>query len=938
MGTISGPLPIVYPQAALDAMTVNLKKYNPGFLSDDELIESFCVRTNEFASIVETLRENTGNSNRHVLVIGPRGSGKTSLLLRVAIETRRNDTLWSRLFPVVFAEESYEVGTCGEFWLECLFRLAEQVLKEEGEVDMRRTWEDLRTIRDDQVLAERCLGALLDFSDREGKRLVLVVENLNIIFRDKTDEDSGWRLRKTLQTEPRIILLASATSRFEEIDNPEQALYDLFRVLTLRPLSTQECATLWEKVSGKTPVMGKIRSLEILTGSNPRLLAIIAGFGDALSFRELMKDLFKLIDDHTEYFRSHLESLSAQERRVYLALARLWKPATARDIADRARLETSLCSAQLRRLIERGVVSEKGGTPRRKRYYLTERLYNIYYLLRNGVSDQIVKALIQFMVEYYSPDELSNIWQQVAGESQESAMNNTDMINDALANDNMINDAYKQFFELLNEYRNYYYNEEEQRIFELMNEAKRMADIKDYDAVIDICNEIEDIYDNIRNKEKLVNIFNINEAVARILLNKSISLIHLNRATEAIIVCDQILERFSKDRTPEIIEIIAQVFINKANILGKLNGISDEINVYDEYLTLFGDTDIYGMAPQISQILINKAVALSFLGQAEEAIIIYDSIIQRVGNSQEIENIGILVSALTNKSAVLGSLDRAEEVIALNDEIIDRFSKIDSPQIIQSVAQSFMNKGVALIRLNRTDAALKLYEEVISKFDDSNITIVIGCVAQAWVQKSLILAQMNKTSESLDVCNEMLTRFGEDDSLIMSLSIAQALLHRANLLTIMNNSTEAVGVCNDLIDRFMNSNTPQIIHITGMAAANKGLILWQSIQPSANMNDLENVVRYLDDKDACKRDVQVILAFLSETGDAPAAAIRALLAFSISLGYESVLALIQESSLEDLLLPLVTAFRQEIGLQTEVSQEVFEIAQDVRKGLAGLRR
>ena len=74
MGAISGPLLIVYPQAVLDAMAVNLKKYNPGFLSDDELIESFCVRTNEFASIVETLRENTGNSNQHVL--GNRAPGQ----------------------------------------------------------------------------------------------------------------------------------------------------------------------------------------------------------------------------------------------------------------------------------------------------------------------------------------------------------------------------------------------------------------------------------------------------------------------------------------------------------------------------------------------------------------------------------------------------------------------------------------------------------------------------------------------------------------------------------------------------------------------------------------------------------------------------------------------------------------------------------------------
>ena len=139
---------------------------------------------------------------------------------------------------------------------------------------------------------------------------MLMVENLNMMFREIADSrEAGWRLRKTLQTEPRIVLLASATSRFDEIDHPGHALYDLFRALTLRPLDTNECAVLWEAVSGRHRPPETIRSLEILTGGSPRLLAIVARFGGGLSFRELMADLLDLVDDHTEYFKGHLESL-----------------------------------------------------------------------------------------------------------------------------------------------------------------------------------------------------------------------------------------------------------------------------------------------------------------------------------------------------------------------------------------------------------------------------------------------------------------------------------------------------------------------------------------------------------------------------------------------------------------------------------------------------
>jgi hypothetical protein len=189
-------------------------------------------------------------------------------------------------------------------------------------------------------------------------------------------------LRHTLQTEPRIVLLGSATSRFEEIDHPDHALYDLFRVVTLRPLDTDECGALWRAVSGETTTTRTVRPLQIITGGNPRLLAIIARFGAGQSFEELMNNLLDLIDDHTEYFKSHLETLPALERRVYLALARLWKPSTAREIADLARLDTNKCSALLKRLEGRGAVTAEGGTPRRRQYYLTERLYNVYYLLR----------------------------------------------------------------------------------------------------------------------------------------------------------------------------------------------------------------------------------------------------------------------------------------------------------------------------------------------------------------------------------------------------------------------------------------------------------------------------------------------------------------------------------------------------------------------------
>ena len=565
---------------------MTIRKSNPGFLTDDELVSSFCVRTGEFESIVEMLRECTGSANPHQIVIGPRGSGKTSLLLRVAVEVQRDTELRSGFFPIVFAEESYEVSTAGEFWLVCLSRLANQVPHKEDVPNLHRTYEDLCTIQDDQILAERCLGALLDFSDREGKRLVLLVENLNMIFRDMADPDAGWRLRKILQTEPRIILLASATSRFDEIDNPDHALYDLFRILLLRPLDTNECAVLWEAVAGKCPPPETIRSLEILTGGSPRLIAIVARFGAERSFPELMDELLDLVDDHTEYFKGHIESLPAQERRVYLVLADLWKPATTKEIAVRTRLETSKCSAQLARLIERGVVQVSGGTARRKQYYLTERLYNIYYLLRRSRGpDSLIQDLIQFMESYYSGTELKDIGVHIAREagSFDGEMKSLAQI------------ALVQMIRLpvLAEYR--------EELLAVIPEG--FTEVFERDSVpsyVESKTRREDQRSENTNQQAEL-------LAAKKIFDEAVALKNQNQLEDALAAFDEVVHRFGDSEMPVVLGLVAGSLVSKGFILGRLNRPEDALVTFDEVVHRFGDSELPAFRVATEDALLIKA-------------------------------------------------------------------------------------------------------------------------------------------------------------------------------------------------------------------------------------------------------------------------------------------------------------------------------------------
>ena len=652
-------------------MALAVKKYNPGFLTDDEIIESFCVRTSEFESIVECLRENTGNSNSHSLVIGPRGSGKTHLLLRVAVEVRRDETL-AGLFPVVFPEESYEVSTCGEFWLECLGHLAEQAPTGERDT-LRLTYNDLRTVQEDRVLADRCIGALLDFADRHQKRLLLIVENLNMLFSDMGDPDAGWRLRKTLQTEPRIILLGSATSRFDEIDSPDHALYDLFRVVTLHPLNTDECEVLWGTVSGKPTTTRAVRPLEILTGGNPRLLTIIARFGAGQSFPELMGNLLDLVDEHTEYFKSHLEALPPQERRVYLALARLWKPSTTREVSELARVDTNKCSSMLGRLVQRGSVAIEGGTARRKEYYLTERLYNIYYLLRRGGGeDRLVQALIDFMICFYSPSDYGDILGAFFDQPHASDVLPPNVL--GKVTEAMIIEAKA-----------------------LDRRGKTIEAINIYDQVI--------MRLNTKDSPQ------IELHVAFTAVYKSFLLCKLNRDEESLTNTIELISNFKARKESDFVVVLTIAYYIKSIVLLKRNKPQDALDASNQALAFITETEpSANLTPLLASIICCQGLAFKGTDDRSEALAAFDYVTSLHGELREPSLSDAVVFALVEKAIILDEVDNTisdSEFSLLLNCLVERY--VVSGRIIQAIVYFvFRSKLAHATKLIQTSPAAQL--------------------------------------------------------------------------------------------------------------------------------------------------------------------------------------------------------------------------------------
>ena len=859
--------------AVSDMANRPIRKFNPGtFQSDEEVIGQFVVRNRELDIVLEVLRGNIDSpSCQHILVVAPRGRGKTMLLARAAAELRTDDILSGHLLPVRFMEESQEIFNLADFWLETLFHLAREIATQNPEFarGLRETHAALSDRWRDQVLEEHAHAAVLEAADRLDRKLVLMVENLQSLG-ENVDEDFGWKLRGVLQSAPQIMLLATATSRFEGLDDAEQPFFELFRIIGLEPLTTKECCRLWRVVSGDIVRAYQIRPLQILTGGSPRLLVIVAGFAKHRSLRQLMEELVTLIDEHTEYFRGHLEVLAKNERRVYVSVIDLWQPSKPGEIAARARMDIRVVSTMLGRLVDRGVVIVEG-SGRKRLYAAAERLYCIYYKLRRERDEAaVVRNLIHFMAVYYSEAELFEMSSKLIAEAARSPAIRKG-IEWAIAEmpqvDNSFSFMKRQSMERPSDQPSATDDERAEKLFQKIVAAFEAGS---FEKTIEMVGQV--VASRSANRSLVPP-----PLIAQAFLMKALAHKALGDSEAAIAACDEVNEHFGASEVPEVQDLVARALFYKGVLQGQLGDSKAAIGAYDEVIKRLGT----GEAPEVqvlaARALCNKGITRGQLGESEAAIVAFDEVVERFGASEAPEIQVLVAGALFGKGATLGDLGDSEAAIATYDQAIKRLGFSEAPEVQVLIAGALFYKGFTRGQLGEPEAAIAAFDELIERFSASKVPEVQGRVAAALGYKGVARRDLGDFETEIATYDEVVERFGTSKTPEIQVLVARMLFYKGVTLGDRGEPKAAIAAFDEAIERLGAGEAPEVQVLAARALCNKGITRGQLGESEAAIAAFDEVVERFGASEA--PEIQVLVAgalfgkgaTLGDLGDSEAA-------------------------------------------------------------------
>jgi len=384
--------------------------FNPSAMPSELIEATFVQRQSVADRLVDIFEESARRESKHnVLLVGPRGIGKSHLVSLVYHRLKAKGDLAEKLCIAYLKEDEWGVNS----FLDLLLRTLRAVY-EELDLEVPDTVGDLsvmsKTQAEDHVWG--CLQSIL-----AKRTLFLIIENLDAVFA-KIEEQGQRRWRALMQSNPQWTILATTPALFSAISRQVSPFYGFFEVIHLQPLSLTDGVALLQRLARwnkdeKTAAFldtavgrARVRAVQHLAGGNHRIFVLFYDFLYQGGSEHFVTPLLKTIDALTPYYQSQMVRLSPQQQKIVNFLCEHRKPATVTRIAKNCLTTHQTAANQLKQLLtHRYVRVDRVG--RESYYELTEPLLRICVEAKTH-HERPLGLLVDFIRYWFSRDELQD--------------------------------------------------------------------------------------------------------------------------------------------------------------------------------------------------------------------------------------------------------------------------------------------------------------------------------------------------------------------------------------------------------------------------------------------------------------------------------------------------------------------------------------------------